>query len=253
LKRGKNVLYITMEMAEERISERIDANLLDVTVDELKRMPKAVYLDRIERIRETTVGKLVVKEFPTSSAGAAHFRHLLNELKLKKNFVPDIIYIDYLNICISTRIKANSGANSYTIVKSIAEEIRGLAVEFNVPVISATQTTRSGYDSSDVDLTDTSESFGLPATADFMFAIMRTEELDQLNQMLFKQLKNRYSDVTQNVRAVIGVDRPKFRFYDVEGSAQRDVMSTERATSMQHSATGFQKRSTSKPADFDFS
>jgi replicative DNA helicase len=252
LKAGKNVLYITMEMAEERISERIDANLMDVTVDELKAMERDVYLRKIERIRENTVGKLVVKEFPTSSAGAAHFRHLLNELRIKKNFVPDIVYIDYLNICCSTRIKANSGANSYTIIKSIAEELRGLAVEFNVPIISATQTTRGGYDSSDVDLTDTSESFGLPATADFMFAIMRTEELDAVNQMLFKQLKNRYADVTQNVRQVIGVDRPKFRFYDVEASAQRDVM-TERATSMQHSAPGFNKRTTNKPADFDFS
>jgi replicative DNA helicase len=255
LKKGKNVLYITMEMAEERISERIDANLMDVSVDELKRMPKDVYLSKMDHIRSTTVGKLIVKEFPTSSAGAAHFRHLLNELRIKKNFVPDIIYIDYLNICVSTRIKANSGANSYTIIKSIAEELRGLAVEFNVPVISATQTTRSGYDSSDVDLTDTSESFGLPATADFMFAIMRTEELDQINQMLFKQLKNRYSDVTINVRAVIGVDRPKFRFYDVESSAQRDVMNTERATSMQQSSTmsvASFKRTTTKPAEFDF-
>jgi replicative DNA helicase len=255
LKKGKNVLYITMEMAEERISERIDANLMDVSVDELKRMPKDVYLSKMEHIRSTTVGKLIVKEFPTSSAGAAHFRHLLNELRIKKNFVPDIIYIDYLNICVSTRIKANSGANSYTIIKSIAEELRGLAVEFNVPVISATQTTRSGYDSSDVDLTDTSESFGLPATADFMFAIMRTEELDQINQMLFKQLKNRYSDVTISVRAVIGVDRPKFRFYDVESSAQRDVMNTERATSMQQSSTmsvASFKRTTTKPAEFDF-
>lgn len=255
LKQGKNVLYITMEMAEQRISERIDANLMDVTVDELQEMDQDVYLRKIERIKQNTVGKLVVKEFPTSSAGAAHFRHVLNELRIKKNFIPDIIYIDYLNICISTRIKANSGANSYTIVKSIAEEIRGLAVEFNVPVVSATQTTRSGYDSSDVDLTDTSESFGLPATADFMFAIMRTEELDELNQMLFKQLKNRYSDVTQNVRAVIGVDRPKFRFYDVEQSAQRDVM-TQRATSMQHSSpmssSSFPKRTTTKP-DFDMS
>jgi replicative DNA helicase len=254
LKAGKNVLYITMEMAEERISERIDANLMDVTVDELKDMDRDVFLRKLEHIKKNTVGKLVVKEFPTSSAGAAHFRHLLNELKLKKNFVPDIIYIDYLNICCSTRIKANSGANSYTIVKSIAEELRGLAVEFNVPIISATQTTRGGYDSSDVDLTDTSESFGLPATADFMFAIMRTEDLDALNQMLFKQLKNRYSDVTQNVKSVIGVDRPKFRFYDVEPGAQKDVM-TERATAMQHSATvnsgSFNKRR--KPEEFDFS
>lgn len=252
LKKGLNVLYVTMEMAEQRISERIDANLLDLTVDELSDLDRDVYLKKISRLRENTVGKLVVKEFPTSSAGAAHFRHLLNELKLKKNFVPDIVYIDYLNICCSTRIKANSGANSYTIIKSIAEELRGLAVEFNIPIISATQTTRAGYDSSDVDLTDTSESFGLPATADFMFAIMRTEEMDELNQMLFKQLKNRYSDVTQNVRAAIGVDRPKFRFYDVEQSAQRDVM-TQRATSMQHSAPGFNTRTTKKPAEFDMS
>ena len=221
---GKNVLYITMEMAEEKIAERIDANLLNVTVDDLVKLPKQAYEAKIERVRGKTSGKLIIKEYPTACAGSGHFRHLLNELKLKKSFVPDIIYIDYLNICISSRIKSGSQVNSYTLVKAIAEELRGLAVEFNVPIVSATQTTRSGYSNSDVGLEDTSESFGLPATADFMFALISTEELQDLNQMMVKQLKNRYADPSYYKRFVIGVDRAKMRLYDVEQSAQDDIV-----------------------------
>jgi len=221
---GKNVLYITMEMAEEKIAERIDANLLNVTVDDLVKLPKQAYEAKIERVRGKTSGKLIIKEYPTACAGSGHFRHLLNELKLKKSFVPDIIYIDYLNICISSRIKSGSQVNSYTLVKAIAEELRGLAVEFNVPIVSATQTTRSGYSNSDVGLEDTSESFGLPATADFMFALISTEELQDLNQMMVKQLKNRYADPSYYKRFVIGVDRAKMRLYDVEQSAQEDIV-----------------------------
>ena len=206
---GRNVLYITLEMAEERIAERIDANLLDVTVDDLKMLPKEVYEKKINRLRAKTSGKLIVKEYPTACAGSANFRHLLNELKIKKNFVPDIIYIDYLNICMSSRIRNGANVNSYTLVKAIAEELRGLAVEFNVPIVSATQTTRSGYSSSDLGLEDTSESFGLPATADFMFGLQRSEEMDDLNQILVKQLKNRYSDPGVNRRFIVGVDRSK--------------------------------------------
>ena len=217
---GKNVLYITMEMAEERIAERIDANLLDVSMDELETMPRDVYDKKIARIKGKTTGKLIIKEYPTSSAGSANFRHLINELKLKKNFTPDIIYIDYINICASSRIKYNANVNSYTYVKAIAEELRGLAVEFNVPIVTATQTTRSGYSNSDVDLTDTSESFGLPATADFMFALITSEELQELNQILVKQLKNRYNDPSRHRRFVIGVDRAKMKLYDVEDNAQ---------------------------------
>lgn len=217
---GKNVLYITMEMAEERIAERIDANLLDVTVDELEILPRDAYEKKIARVKSKTTGKLIIKEYPTSSAGSANFRHLLNELKLKKNFIPDIIYIDYINICASSRIKYTSSVNSYTYVKAIAEELRGLAVEFCVPIVTATQTTRSGYSNSDVDLTDTSESFGLPATADFMFALITSEELESLSQLMVKQLKNRYNDPSRNKRFVIGVDRSKMRLYDVDESAQ---------------------------------
>ena len=220
---GKNVLYITMEMAEERIAERIDANLLDVTVDELAVMPYESFQKKIAKVKNKTTGKLIIKEYPTSSAGSANFRHLLNELKLKKNFVPDVIYIDYINICASSRIKYTANVNSYTYVKAIAEELRGLAVEFNVPIITATQTTRSGYSNSDVDLTDTSESFGLPATADFMFALINSEELEALNQLMVKQLKNRFNDPARNKRFVIGVDRTKMRLYDVDESAQ-DLM-----------------------------
>ena len=220
LTQGKNVLYITLEMSEEKIAERIDANLLNVTVDELSVLPKDVYDKKINRIKEKTVGKLVIKEYPTASAGAGHFRHLINELRIKRNFIPDIIYIDYLNICSSSRIKSGANVNSYTYIKAIAEELRGLGVEFNVPVFSATQTTRGGYGNSDVELTDTAESFGLPATADLMFALINTAELEPLGQLMVKQLKNRYNDPTIHKRFVIGVDRAKMRLYDVEESAQ---------------------------------
>jgi replicative DNA helicase len=221
---GKNVLYITLEMAEERIAERIDANLMNVEVDRLVGLPKETYLKKVERIKEKTTGKLIIKEYPTASASVSHFKHLLNELKLKRQFVPDIIYIDYLNICASARIKHGANVNSYTYIKAIAEELRGLAVEYKLPVVSATQTTRSGYASSDVELTDTSESFGLPATADLMFALISTEELEDLNQIMVKQLKNRYNDPTTNKRFVIGVDRAKMRLYDVEQTAQDDIL-----------------------------
>ncbi|CAB4143730.1 41 helicase [uncultured Caudovirales phage] len=221
---GKNVLYITMEMAEEKIAERIDANLLNVPLDELGVLPKESYDKKMTRLKEKTIGRLIVKEYPTSTAGAANFRHLLNELKIKKNFVPDVIFIDYLNICMSSRLKQGANVNSYTYIKAIAEELRGLAVEFNVPIISATQTTRSGYDSSDVGLTDTSESFGLPATADFMVALIATDELKALNQIMVKQLKNRYSDPEMYKRFVVGVDRPRMRLYDAEQSAQDDIV-----------------------------
>jgi len=222
---GKNVLYITMEMSEERIAERIDANLLNVTMDELEELPKMMYDKRIAKIRERTSGKLIVKEFPTGSAHAGHFRHLVNELKIKKGFIPDIIYIDYLNICASARMKGLGGSvNTYSYVKAIAEELRGLAVEKDVPIFSATQTTRSGYTNSDVGLEDTSESFGLPATADLMFAIISTEELEALNQIMVKQLKNRYNDPTNNKRFVVGIDRARMRLYDAEQSAQEGIM-----------------------------
>jgi replicative DNA helicase len=221
---GKNVLYITMEMAEEKIAERIDANLLNVALDELYQLPKDSYDKKVARLKEKTVGRLIVKEYPTSTAGAANFRHLLNELKIKKNFIPDIIYIDYLNICMSSRLKQGANVNSYTYIKAIAEELRGLAVEFNVPIVSATQTTRGGYDNSDVGLTDTSESFGLPATADFMVALIATDELKALNQIMFKQLKNRYNDPETYKRFVVGVDRSKMKLYDAEQSAQDDIV-----------------------------
>lgn len=224
LMHGKNVLYITMEMAEERIAERIDANLLDATIDDINLMPKDVYEKRIARVKGKTTGKLIIKEYPTASAGSAHFRHLLNELKMKKNFAPDIIYIDYLNICMSSRLKGGQNINSYTYVKAIAEELRGLAVESNVPLVSATQTTRSGFTNSDIGLEDTSESFGLPATADFMFALISTDDLEGLNQILVKQLKNRWADPNTHKRFVIGIDRAKMRFYNVEGSAQSDLV-----------------------------
>lgn len=238
---GLNVLYITMEMAEERIAERIDANLLGVTLDELKDLPQAIYYKLIGRVRDRAKGKLIVKEYPTATAGSANFRHLLNELNLKKNFVPDIIYIDYLNICASSRIKAGSNVNSYTYIKAIAEELRGLAVEFNVPIVSATQTTRGGYDNSDVGLTDTSESFGLPATADFMFALIATDELKALNQIMVKQLKNRYSDPEMNKRFVIGVDKTKMRLYDVEQSAQDDIVDDTPAFDKSNTGARFDK------------
>jgi hypothetical protein len=223
---GKNVLYITMEMAEEKIAERIDANLLNVTLDNLKSLSKDMYKKKIERVKGKTAGKLIIKEYPTASGGVGHFRHLLNEMKLKKSFIPDIIYIDYLNICSSSRMKAGSNVNSYTLIKAIAEELRGLAVEQNVPIVSATQVTRSGYGSSDIELTDTSESFGLPATADFMAALIVTEELDEMNQIMIKQLKNRYGDPSTHKRFMVGIDRAKMRLYDVEQTAQEDVTDT---------------------------
>ena len=226
LEQGKNVLYITMEMAEERIAERIDANLMDLPIQQLETLPKNVFNSKIEKIAKGAIGKLIIKEYLTGAAHTGHFRALLNELKLKKNFRPDIIYVDYLNICASSRMRGLGGSiNSYSYVKAIAEELRGLAVEFNVPVVSATQTTRSGYSNTDVGLEDTSESFGLPATADLMFALISTEELDDLGQMLVKQLKNRYNDPTKYKRFVIGVDRSRMKLYDVEESAQQDLMS----------------------------
>jgi hypothetical protein len=221
---GKNVLYITMEMAEEKISERIDANLMNTTMDSLQDMPKDVFMKRVQKVKDKTTGKLIVKEFPTASAGSAHFRHLLNELKLKKNFIPDMVYIDYLNICTSSRMKAGANVNSYTIIKAIAEELRGLAVEFNVPILSATQTTRTGYSSSDLNLEDTSESFGLPATADFMFGLISTEELEGLGQLMVKQLKNRWGDTNYLKRFIIGIDRSKMKLFDAEDSNRRVIM-----------------------------
>ena len=224
LAKGFNVLYITLEMAEERIAERIDANLIDTAVDELELLPKQTYDAKINKLKEKFTGKLIIKEYPTACAGSANFRHLLNELRIKKNFEPDIIYIDYLNICLSSRIKHGANVNSYTLVKAIAEELRGLAVEYDVPIVTATQTTRSGYSNSDVGLEDTSESFGLPATADFMFALISSEELESLNQIMVKQLKNRYSDPGVNRRFIVGIDRSKMRLYDVDQSAQEGLV-----------------------------
>ena len=223
LMEGKNVLYITLEMAEERIAERIDANLFNVDIKSIIELPKPMYDTKVEKITKKTHGQLIIKEYPTASAHAGHFRALLNELHLKKNFTPDIIFIDYLNICSSSRYKGTI-VNSYTFVKAIAEELRGLAVEANLPIVSATQTTRSGFGSTDVDLTDTSESFGLPATADFMFALISTEELEALNQIMVKQLKNRYNDPTMFKRFVVGIDRSKMKLYNVEDSAQKNIV-----------------------------
>ena len=223
ISQGYDVLYITMEMAEEKIAERIDANLLNIRLDDLHIISKDEYTKKFQSLQNKTHGRLIIKEYPTASAGSMHFRSLLNELQLKKSFRPKIIFIDYLNICCSSRLKPGSNVNSYTYIKAIAEELRGLAVEFNVPIVSATQTTRSGYSNSDVDLTDTSESFGLPATADFMFALINTEELEQLNQIMVKQLKNRYNDPSSNKKFVIGVDRAKMKLYDVEDTAQKIV------------------------------
>jgi len=224
LLQGRNVLYITLEMAEERIAERIDANLLNVPIQQLVDLPRQMFETKVNSIAKKTQGSLVIKEYPTASAHSGHFKALLNELALKKSFRPHIIFIDYLNICASSRHKANGAANSYSYIKSIAEELRGLAVEFNVPIVSATQTTRSGYGNSDVELTDTSESFGLPATADLMFALISTEELEGLGQIMVKQLKNRYNDPTVFKRFVVGIDRAKMRLYDVEQSAQNDIL-----------------------------
>ena len=220
---NKNVLYVTLEMAEERIAERIDANLLDIPISQLEEIPRDMYKKKIEKLKGKTKGKIIIKEYPTASASAMHFKNLLGELKLKRNFVPDIIFIDYLNICTSSRIRAGANVNSYTYIKSIAEELRGLAVEHDVPIVSATQTTRTGFTSTDIGLEDTSESFGLPATADFMFALISSEEMEELNQMLVKQLKNRYNDPTSYRKFIVGVDRSKMRLYDVEQKAQEDI------------------------------
>ncbi|MAH48133.1 DNA primase [Candidatus Pacearchaeota archaeon] len=224
LSQNQNVLYITLEMAEEKIAERIDANLLDMAVDDLHTLPKDIYDRKINNLRKTTKGKLIVKEYPTASANVNHFRSLLNELNLKRSFVPDIVFVDYINICTSSRIKAGANVNSYTYIKSIAEELRGFAVENKVPVMSATQTTRSGYSNTDVGLEDTSESFGLPATADLMFAIISTEQMEELGQIMVKQLKNRYNDPTINRKFVIGIDRAKMRLFDVAQSAQDELV-----------------------------
>jgi len=221
---GKNVLYITLEMAEEKIAERIDANLLNIPVQQLTDVPRQMFETKVTKLSEKTQGNLIIKEYPTAAAHSGHFKGLLNELSLKKAFKPDIIFVDYLNICASSRYRAGSNVNSYSYIKAIAEELRGLAVETNVPIVSATQTTRSGFSSSDVDLTDTSESFGLPATADLMFALISTEELEEVNQIMVKQLKNRYNDPTMNKRFVIGIDRAKMRLYDVDQSAQHDII-----------------------------
>jgi len=221
---GKNVLYITAEMAEEKIAERIDANLLNVPIQEITDLPKVMFEEKVTKLSQKTQGSLIIKEYPTATAHAGHFRALLNELALKKSFRPDIIFIDYLNICASERYRAGSNVNSYTVVKAIAEELRGLACEANVPIVSATQTTRSGYGSSDVELTDTSESFGLPATADLMFALISTDDLEGLGQIMVKQLKNRYNDPTVFKRFVVGIDRAKMRLYDCEQSAQDDIL-----------------------------
>jgi archaellum biogenesis ATPase FlaH len=221
LNQGKNVLYLTMEMAEERIAERIDANLLDIPIDQLEHLSKEMFAERVRGLSSKTNGKLIIKEYPTGSAHAGHFRALLNELKLKKSFEPDIIYIDYLNICSSSRMKGMGGAiNSYNYIKAIAEELRGLAVEFDLPIVTATQTTRSGYSNSDIGLEDTSESFGLPATADLMFALISTEELEGMGQLAVKQLKNRYNDPTYKKRFVIGIDRSKMRLFDAHEGEQ---------------------------------
>ena len=246
IKQGKNALYITMEMAEERIAERIDCNLMDVNLDDLYKMGRKVFKSKIDAIDATTHGKLVIKEYPTSSAHAGHFRALLDELKLKKGFVPDIIYIDYINICSSQRMKASSNVNSYTMIKSIAEELRALAVEYNVPIFSATQTNRAGWQNSEVEMSDTSESAGLPMTVDFLFAMIRTEELDELGQLLIKQLKSRYNNVNYHRKFVVGVDIDRFKMFDVETSAQVGINDDGPA----FDSTPSGKRNIS--ADFDF-
>jgi archaellum biogenesis ATPase FlaH len=224
LSQGKNVLYITMEMAEEKIAERIDANLMNLPMDQLHDLPKTMFDNRIDRIKDRTEGRLIIKEYPTAGAHSGHFKALINELSLKQRFRPDIILVDYLNICASSRFKNAQAANSYMYIKAIAEELRGLAVEHDVPILTATQTTRGGFGNTDIELTDTSESFGLPATADLMFALISTEELEQLNQIMVKQLKNRYNDPTSNRKFVIGVDRAKMKLYDVEARAQKTLI-----------------------------
>jgi replicative DNA helicase len=224
LLQSKNVLYITMEMAEEEIAKRMDANMFNVPINQLEDLPKSMFNSKASKLLEKTKGSLIIKEYPTAAAHAGHFKALLNELSLKKSFRPDVIFIDYINICASSRFRAGSNMNSYSIIKSIAEELRGLAVEHDVPIFSATQTTRSGFSSSDVEITDTSESFGLPATADFLVALISTEELEGLNQIMIKQLKNRYGDKSILKRFVVGIDRAKMRLYDVEQSAQNDIL-----------------------------
>jgi len=244
---GKNVLYITLEMAEEKIAERIDANLLNVNIQEIVDLPKPIFEGKVTNLAKKTQGSLIIKEYPTASAHSGHFKALLNELALKKSFKPDIIFIDYLNICASSRYRAGSNVNSYSYIKAIAEELGGLAVEANVPIVSATQTTRSGFASSDVDLTDTSESFGLPATADLMFALISTEELEGLGQIMVKQLKNRYNDPTYNRRFVIGVDRTKMRLYDCEQQAQDDLLDSGQEVEYNE-----EDKTTKKFAEFKF-
>lgn len=232
ISQGRNVLYITMELAEEEVAKRIDANLMNIAIDDLLVLPEDMYLKKAAALKNKSNGKLIVKEYPTASASTLHFKSLLNELSLKKSFVPEIIYIDYLNICASARIKPGGNVNSYTYIKSIAEELRGLAVEFEVPVVSATQTNRQGFDNSDVDLTNTSESFGLPATADFMAALISTEQLEQLGQIMVKQLKNRYADPSSNKRFVIGIEKAKMKLFDVEQSAQMDIVDSGQTSNM---------------------
>jgi len=241
LLQGKNVLYITLEMAEEKIAERIDANLLNVPIQDITDLPKVMFDDKVTHLTQKTQGTLIIKEYPTASAHSGHFKSLLQELALKKSFRPDIIFIDYLNICASSRYKANGNVNSYSYIKAIAEELRGLAVEANLPIVSATQTTRSGYGSSDVELTDTSESFGLPATADLMFALISTEELEGLNQIMVKQLKNRYNDPTINKRFIVGIDRAKMRLYDCEQRAQEDVVDNGKEEEYDNQESKFKK------------
>jgi len=241
LLQGKNVLYITLEMAEEKIAERIDANLLNTAIQNLSELPKPMFDKKVAKIAKKTQGQLIIKEYPTAAAHSGHFKGLLNELALKKSFRPDIIFIDYLNICASSRYRAGSNVNSYSYIKAIAEELRGLAVEANLPIVSATQTTRSGFASSDVDLTDTSESFGLPATADLMFALISTEELETLNQIMVKQLKNRYNDPTIHKRFVVGIDRAKMRLYDCEQKAQEDIIDNGQETEYDDDKSKFKK------------
>ena len=241
LLQGKNVLYITLEMAEEKIAERIDANLLNVPIQDITELPRPMFENKVVSLSKKTQGTLIIKEYPTASAHSGHFKALLNELALKKSFKPDIIFIDYLNICASSRYRAGSNVNSYSYIKAIAEELRGLAVETNLPIVSATQTTRSGFASSDVDLTDTSESFGLPATADLMFALISTEELEDLNQIMVKQLKNRYNDPTIYKRFVIGIDRAKMRLYDCEQKAQEDIVDNTEQTEYDEDKSKFKK------------
>ena len=249
LLQGRNVLYITMEMAEERIAERIDANLLNVNIQEIADLPHQLFETKVNKIEQKTQGTLIIKEYPTASAHSGHFKALLNELALKKSFRPDIIFIDYLNICASERYRGNSSVNSYSYIKAIAEELRGLAVEANVPVVSATQTTRTGYSSSDVDITDTSESFGLPATADLMFALISTEELEQQGSILVKQLKNRYNDISINKRFLVGIDRAKMRLFDCEQSAQDDLLDSGQEVQYDNEESPFKTKS-KKYSDF---